>query len=209
MRPQPILFSTPMVQAILAGRKTQTRRMARAYWDVGDLLWVRETWRVAGRHDNHAPRMIMPRSCTVLFEAGGSAANGPGAGWTHDPAWPPAGTYPEWAGKGRPSMFMPRWASRITLHVESVRTEPLQDITESDALAEGVFQVAPPDPRDGMRYFAHEPGRPGAPTAARAFRTLWTSLNGWESWAANPVVHVTTFRAEINPVDVVAERMAA
>lgn len=132
-----ILFSAPMVRALLAGTKTQTRRVikpdGRYRLDLvcpsdggparcpqgapGDRLWVREAWRADVAHDALPPREIPPGS-PVFMEA--SALNWQGG--PHD------GT----PGKLRPGMFMPRWASRILLEVTEVRVERLQDISEAD-----------------------------------------------------------------------------
>lgn len=170
MKWSPILFKTPMVQAILADRKTQTRRVIadRLLWKVmppehesfqsdlrllcpyggpGDRLWVKETrWR-----------------------NGGYVADGPSP-LKND-------------GKV-PSLFMKRWASRIFLELTAVRAERLQEISEADAEAEGV-QVQPI-----MR--ADEP----LTTHREQFRLLWESINKGEleSWEANPWVWVLGFR---------------
>lgn len=121
-RERPIMFSAPMVRAILAGRKTQTRRVVRflpprpcPYGVPGDRLWVRETWCADGLDDGSAP--------LYHFRADGD----------HDPeaTW-------------RPSIFMPRTACRIVLDVTGVRIERVQDISEADAKAEGPELL--PDP---------------------------------------------------------------
>jgi hypothetical protein len=82
----------------------------------------------------------------------------------------------------KPSIHMPRWASRITLEITAVRVERLQDISEADAMAEGVLI-------DGI-------GNPGGPmrVSQRAFKIFWQVINGPESWAANPWVWVVEFR---------------
>jgi hypothetical protein len=122
-RERPILFSAPMVRAILAGAKTQTRRVVRAsqipsdgdrtpraqwcpYGAAGDTLWVRETW-AAG-----------PPSKPVFYRASESAGIVEGTRW-------------------RPSIFMRRTDSRIALDVLEVRVERLQDITDAAIAAEG------------------------------------------------------------------------
>lgn len=195
---RPILFSGPMVRAILAGRKTQTRRVlnlprglywydelggeaegwftdGEGWWHVeelacrygnpGDHLWVRETWAVGSIYDKTAPSKI----CEDL-------PKGPGR--------PPCGIrYPanqECIGiKCRPSIHMPRWASRITLEITGVRVERLNEISEEDALAEGVDTTCD----DLGRY-----------CPVIAFQNLWESINGSDSWAANPWVWVVEFK---------------
>lgn len=200
MTERPILFSAPMVRAILDGTKTQTRRIAKKmvrhpdlgnlytpgalvlegepqhvieracpYGRPGDRLWVREAWRVINLADVFAPREITAAD-RIWFEADG-------------PHEPPAGRY-------RPGMFMPRWASRITLEITGVRVERLQEISRADAQAEGCHHD---DPCDHKRRFCEEIGCEG-PDYRVGFRNLWESINGPESWAANPWVWVIEFR---------------
>lgn len=221
MRERPILFQGAMVRAILDGSKTQTRRplyvltknIDRACFDrryppsygdgewpnvplnhawtlsswrhaqLGDRLWVREAWRVGAKFDRTKPSDIPERSCSVLYGAGGSAAN-TSDGWRLDDAWPGDCPVP-WAGKLRPSMFMPRWASRITLEITGMHVERLQDISEADAKAEGVDEWA----RGAMSF----DGQCNYP-ADEKFRLLWESINGRESWAADPWVWAVEFR---------------
>lgn len=91
--------------------------------------------------------------------------------------------------KWRPSIHMPRWASRITLDVVDVRVERLQDISEEDAKAEGCEEITPGFYRnylstDGATFYS----------AAMSFQSLWESINGPDSWDANPWVWVVTFK---------------
>lgn len=202
---RPIIFSAPMVRAILAGRKTQTRRVissrfptsrgaapmveagcpfafnATGYEDnikcpygrAGDRLWVKETFKPIG-------------------------ASRPAGYWT-DPKWigrecfyAADGDCPTWAtGKWKPSIFMPRWASRLTLAVEAVRVERLQEITPEDASAEGIDVNCP--------GCSGECGHPIPRAEGRNMRLewscLWDSINGKRApWASNPWVWVVTFR---------------
>ena len=91
--------------------------------------------------------------------------------------------------KWRPSIFMPRWVSRITLEITDVRVERLQDISEADAIAEGVEYL--PDV-GGWRCYMNERG--GYTYAVTSYRSLWESINGPGSWAANPWVWVIGYR---------------
>lgn len=196
MRDRPILFSAPMVLALLEGRKTQTRRVAKLqprtradighyglgmpfirnpdplrrnvdspYGHPGDRMWVRETWRVT--EDGGQPEPGGSTYCIIKYRADDAQAT---YGLGDDLA-------PYYAdnGRWRSSIHMPRWASRITLEVTHVRVERLQAITEADAVAEGVEYERPIDPRD-------------------AFRRLWWSIDGAESWNANPWVWVVEFK---------------
>jgi hypothetical protein len=199
MKERPILFSAPMVRAILAGQKTQTRRalapdlfissggavvrMASAgpattgireahcpYWrQPGDRLWVREAWAWSG--DGAIPAFDRVRKGEVWFRADPERTS-PGIRW-------------------RPSIHMPRWASRITLEVTGVRVERLQDISEADAQAEGVTPKWEPGCSgrlmEALGGFSFRP-------AASAYADLWEQINGPGSWDANPWVWVVEFR---------------
>lgn len=185
---RPILFSGEMVRAILGGHKTQTRRVVKpqphagARWGLqgwedghgcalrnpygqpGDLLWVRETWAY-----NEAQGTIY-------------AADG-------DTPDPDDNDGPERCrGRWRPSIHMPRWASRITLEVVSVRVERVQSITHEDALAEGIEDA---EPGADLRIA----GLPYSFARTR-FCLLWNSINAARgySWEVNPWVWVVEFR---------------
>lgn len=201
MADRPIIFSAAMVRALLDGRKTQTRRLTTSplhKCEIGDRLWVREEWRVGGRYDPMPPRDLPPCSMTVMFGAGGSIANLDGGFWAPD-EWPEHGNMPRFAGKRRPGMHMPRWASRLTLIVEAVRVEPLQAISEADAIAEGVEQAAL---NDHWRDYGADPLP--LPSPVESYRSLWISLHGPVSWAANPEVIALTFRVERGNIDRIA-----
>ncbi|MFU6819587.1 hypothetical protein ACM78B_20985 [Pseudomonas aeruginosa] len=203
MKERPILFSGPMVRAILEGRKTVTRRVVKPQPDFlgsmvdpntpfktldaglharitcphgqpGDRLWVREAWAADAQVDAIAPRDLSQG----------------------EPIWYPAdfsvrqtGCSMISKGRGRPSIHMPRWASRILLEITAVRVERLQDISEEQALAEGVRG----EPCDHARQACADIGCWGD-TAKGAFGFLWESLNGEGSWAANPWVWVVEFK---------------
>lgn len=222
-----ILFSGPMVRAILDGRKTQTRRVMRIpaefdagtawadpgigcggylkalrgggtveriypNYQVGDRLWVRETWGV-----NSGPGV----RCT---EAARPNVALPSGGWspvvfratTEGYAWGMYGP-PKW----RPAIHMPRTASRLTLTVTGVKVERLQEITEEDAVAEGAPCCAMDD--DGNFYERLESGR-----FRCGFAGLWDSINGKREgfgWDANPWVVAVSFRSELRNIDAPAD----
>ena len=211
MTDRPILFSGPMVRAILDGRKTQTRRLAQLKagltlddiewvpepgslarrgvfrrdqiadptYAVGDRLWVREAWHAARSLDSTPPRDI-PRDADIEHAA--TARNYAEIGLK---------------GKPRPGMFLPRWASRITLIVEAVRVERLQDISEADAQAEG-FSGRPYDSDDFSDEAPIMPYR-------QMFAHLWDSLNADRApWLSNPWVVAVTFRPVLANIDQVA-----
>ncbi len=181
-----MLFSTPMVKAILEGRKTRTRRVIKPqytdwqghhwygkpsafhlqfndftledikahcpYGQVGDRLWVRETHFIGGIKPNE-----------WAWYRSGFDGDEEGVVW-------------------RPSIFMPRWASRLTLEITEVRVERVQEITNDEVLLEGA------DTKDGL--FFVEPDR------IMMFHKLWDSINAKRgySWEVNPWVWVISFR---------------
>jgi hypothetical protein len=200
MKERPILFSALMVRAILDGRKTQTRRVLKnqpeiikdpfpttdevkgvfkfkestgiyqclgmqnlietcPYGQPGDRLWVRESWSTHACLDNKKPSELIN-----------------------------VNSYHYWAdgeintGKKRPSIHMPRWASRINLEITGIRVERLQDISEDDAKAEGVS--------DDMGIIF----KTGDDTPIGMYGELWESINGQGSWAFNPWVWVLEFK---------------
>jgi len=146
---RPILFSGEMVRAILDGRKTQTRRIVRGhphtvkplnigcpYGVPGDRLWVKETFALS-RFDpeSHEDEDTKDPSQWdgVVYRADGEHGS-----WEH---YDGKGGRARISAPWRPSIYMPRWASRITLEVTSVRAERVQDISEQDAQAEGISEV--------------------------------------------------------------------
>lgn len=125
---RPIIFSAEMVRALLEGRKTQTRRLATSYLrkcEAGDLLYVREHWRVGKHWDDTPPRAIDP----IIMEHG-------------EIVYIADATANELRGKHRQGMHMPRWASRLALRVTDVRLQGVKDIDGIDALAEGITPVS-------------------------------------------------------------------
>ena len=193
MKEKPILFSGPMVRAILDGRKTQTRRVVKPqpayvnslgipFWPggkgpvdyrlcphgaEGDRLWVKETHRFDGIDQRIGVREKRIEELSYRADMEGDPS-------CDDCAW-------------RPSIFMPRWASRITLEIVSVRVERLQDISEEDAIAEGVTVHM-----DAVITAATIPGVKGP--AYLEYFDLWESINGPGSWDANPWVWVIEFK---------------
>lgn len=152
-------------------------------WNVGDRLWVREAWSPGYSHDPDAPDGI-PK-CSVIYradmkeeikEAPYEIAEIWSSRYSNDGSTDPI---------IKPSIHMPRWASRITLEVTAVRVERLQDISEADAIAEGAEPILVP--LDG-----------GSSPHIEGFRELWTHINGADSWSANPWVSVTTFQRQPN-----------
>jgi hypothetical protein len=170
MKETPILFSSPMVRAILEGRKTQTRRIVKGqaleflesfvpefvslkengfskYGYAGDKLWVKETWKYVdfcGEDNGYVYRATDPDWESM-------------EGWT----W-------------KPSIFMPKVASRITLNITGIKIQRLQDITEEDAMKEG---------------YASD----GDESARIWFSMLWDKINGVGAWNENPWVWVLEF----------------
>lgn len=179
VRERPILFSGAMVRAILDGRKSQTRRVVTPqlryigrcpYGQPGDRLWVKETHYVesAGYRDGSVRR--------VLYRATELDAS---FTWT-------------------PSRFMPRWASRLTLEITDTRIERLQEITEGDAMAEGVGRGSwPEDCTEDDGALKSETGYFPPRSHTAAFAALWDSLNAKRGygWDVNPFCWVLTFRS--------------
>lgn len=196
MAERPMLMSAPMVRAILAGTKTQTRRIAKGvatvhaitgeplakldsagprvacpYGQPGDRLWVREA---------HA---IVPRTAYAHSE-GVQQTLRPDDPYEHDAAIYREGWTRSNSGfKWRPSIHMPRWASRITLEITSVRVERLQDIGEADCVAEGC-----PGGAGAILGYAY------AATPLEHYHWLWNDINGAGAWELNPWVWVVEFR---------------
>ena len=193
MKERPIIFSAPMVRAILDGRKTQTRRVVTQIkpfdpcdegldvyawthieqwpYRIGQILWVRETWQSAAAMNQ----------CHVADDYYVYRAT--------DPDWE---TMEGW--KWRPSIYMPREASRILLEITGVRVERVQDISEDDAWSEGIKRLGP-----GGTYHASyddELGSYNFPMAREAYKELWDSINvkrGY-GWGENPWVWEIEFK---------------
>jgi hypothetical protein len=210
MTDRPILFSKPMVQALLAGTKTQTRRVGdRPRIEVGDRLWVREAWRAPKTLDVLRPRDMEPRKSTILFEAGGSIANQDFKGDWRPSAWPADGPdVVQWAGRKRQSLHLPRWASRITLTVTKVRVQRLHDMSDIDAECEGVEWVRSAVPFYFVPYIwprsitevgVDEPNT--LPHAVLCYAKLWDHINGAGAWEKNPLITAYTFEFMLGNID--------
>ncbi|WP_122340963.1 hypothetical protein [Pseudomonas caricapapayae] len=217
---RPILFSAPMVRAILDGRKTVTRRVCkpqpsakahttcasgspmRAWWETGkdiircpygkpgDRLWIRETWGVISHDFDEQGNMIdwkPDRPATAIRELPF------GRGYYSGHVIYRADDEAAWAGDDdgggddrsawKPSIHMPRIACRILLEIIDVSVERLQDISEEQALAEGVMSCKQDIDPDGNDYSPQE-----------LFAGLWTMINGDGSWQSNPWVWVVKFK---------------
>ena len=211
MADRPILFSAPMVRALLEGRKTQTRRIIKPqptgridplrsynhgrmeiafgpdmrdkgggpkWWrplaQAGDRLWVREAWRCHSWASDVATFMYRAHErhsyteMTEQFPVAGREYIRPGMSW-------------------KPSIHMPRWASRLTLIVTDIRVQRLQDISKTDAIAEGVERDS-----DGWRDYML-PHTRLCVSATGSFQTLWNHINGPDAWKANPWISAYTF----------------
>ncbi len=201
MKEKPILFSAPMVRAILEGRKTQTRRIVKPqplwvadpsvpfktadcdprgiircpYGQPGDRIWVRETWAYHPDFPEATHRAIYRAEKGVENDV----------------------------DRWRPSIHMPRWASRILLEVTGIRVERLNDISEVDSLSEGILSVRSDEFeadhfKDWKKRFdaAVSSGEkpPVGPSPKESFKVLWESINGTGSWEANPFVWVIEFK---------------
>lgn len=213
MKELPILFSTPMVQALLEGRKTQTRRILKniprisdnvertgqllsksqtlreafcPYGEPDDRLWVREKFVISGLMWQAKPSLAI-KYCSQSAVKYAASDND----WQH--AW-------------RPSIHMPKEAARIWLQVEEVRVERLHDISEEDILAEGVripvngpnnvlFELGKdnsafsflPEIKEGEKYTQHQ-------ILFAFWAELWCKINGRKSWDANPWLWVIKFK---------------
>lgn len=184
MRDAPILFSAAMIRALIDGRKTMTRRLAwhrastkkgslglaASPWSkiaIGDRLWVREEF--SGEHCfSGQPPRAWPVGSSIWWWADGNPDDGD---WT----------------KPKPSIHMPRWASRLTLIVKAVKVEPLHAITIADVIADGI----PPD------------------LPLSAFPKLWNSLHGKGAFEASPEIVAISFGVHRCNIDALPREIAA
>lgn len=210
-----------MIRTILDGTKTQTRRIvtkeslitlhadgtpAKAqqrspYGIPGDRLWVRETYYQIGHWEpvegkttkgGRQKWAFVSDNDTIFFDEPGNCRKGRHHFDPETIVW-----------HKRLGRFMPRRASRITLEVKSVRVERLQDISEADAVAEGIGRYHGPldhishsSEFPEKRFWVTQRSRPHHWTefATTAYMSLWQSINGPGSWEANPWVWVITFK---------------
>jgi len=204
MTDRPIIFSAPMVRALLDGRLSQTRRVLKKHrhaaypmfsggrwqWhgtasavlsDVvvpyapGDRLWVREAWRVDAEWDDCPPREFDDADA-IHYEADGEQR-------LH--LW----GNPFTPGRLRSPIHLPRWASRLTLIVTDVRVQRVQEISRGDAMEEGcpfANMADGPNPRDW-------------------YRDLWNSIHGPDAWDANPWVAAISFETHRCNIDTMKE----
>jgi len=182
MTDRPILFSAEMVRAILDGRKTQTRRAIKPVptFNGGGACHDAD----ALQQDYVEPYWVFPETCKygqpgdLLWVRETWARHASGVDYAADFA---AVSRPQ-AGPWRPSIHMPRWASRITLRITDIRVERLQDISEDDARAEGCDPARWIDETDvGMEGYRE------------GFAKLWNKINGPGAWEENPWVWVVAF----------------
>ncbi|HCC2946136.1 TPA: hypothetical protein M4219_005062 [Klebsiella pneumoniae] len=214
-----MIFNAEMVRALLSGRKTQTRRIIKPqpeatlsgslsgkwlsrplnglllpkiediaihcpFGVVGDRIWVRETWAILGNEDgcciDWEEKLCKAdeRSAARIYRASCEQRPGNYGLWSipDDADWKPHTKDYQYEGAWRPSIHMPRWASRILLEITGVRVERLRSMSQDDARAEGVIAAS------------------GPMEAGLAFRELWDSIYGEESWKANPWVWVIEFK---------------
>jgi hypothetical protein len=201
----PIIMSGDHPAKIIAGTKTQTRRvikgefcfgaegavlnlrdglgrMACPYGEGGDRLWVRESWAVGACADGLKPSELHPG--TWLKDNGGL--------WYAD-AEPKRPISPK--GKMRNAFFMPRWAARIISELTEVRVQRVQEISEEDAIAEGVTDESIQNclmTAEGMNQREPNPAR-------SCYGILWDDINGKRAggiyaWNKNPFVWALTFK---------------
>jgi len=196
VKEHPILFSAEMVRALLADKKTVTRRLSKSWLKVkaGDLLWVRET------HSEGCDEY----GCEVMiYAADGSykivGATGEGYGRVLELLEGKCGEHATRRDdKWTPSIFMPRWASRITLRATAdARLERLRDITKADALAEGITVLALQSEDDPSAWYQSAPGIHQERSAQLSYAALWDSLSGkTHPWTSNPEVVRIAFKWE-------------
>lgn len=210
---RPILFSTPMVKAILDGRKTETRRIIKPQpiWNVeedGNIYQGNHKGYIKVDGHPNWRELFVSEFCThevgdilwvketfrEYYEPNGNP-NEPLIAYKADDNASP--------DKWRPSLFMPKYIARIWNLIKSVHIEKLQDITEAGALAEGIpfYKSSTGDDLYYKDYMADSKGYghpeydyPTVSTAVESFKTLWQSINGIESWEVNPWVWVIKYK---------------
>ncbi len=197
MKERPILFSAPMVRAILDGSKTQTRRVAPiSSFDIRQHDEGMVTWRVAfskpvkGTLASHSGgKFSTDQACRIVASQFCPYGQPGDRLWVRECFSPYEHRQGCWywadgriaahdCTKPKPSIHMPRWASRITLEITGVRVVGLQDISRGDAMSEGCPFPNMAHGDDPRRWYAE----------------LWAQINGPSSWSANPWVWVVEFK---------------
>lgn len=219
VKERPILMSGPMVKAILDGRKTQTRRVVKpqppddfdrhCWFDAPAYGWTNEpepaiNWfTLRCRHGLPGERLyIREKWALVQWDEDGTddwtgsiPKEPPGLGWSaHHAA---GSTYEndcleDRGFRWRPSIHMPRWAARIIIEVTGVRVERIQDISDADAIAEGIRRFDETAGQSVYTWYGVDRSTDRNPIGA--YRTLWESIHGPGSWDANPWVWAVEFR---------------
>ena len=175
---KPVIFSTQMIQAIIDGRKTQTRRIINPLYknepyQPGDILWVRETWAWLPYWNCESEEAGYCSGCTQVYKG-------------EHGCFLYKASMLDWEEGWHPSILMPRKAARIFLMVKAIRAEKLQDISETDAIAEGVnYQWG----------INHKGEKTIKKVCTTVFAELWDSLNKKRGygWNTNPWVWVIDF----------------
>ncbi len=180
------------------GNHVRSKLFSSPFGAVGDRIWVRETWATLGNEDGCCVDWEGnlckgdERSAARIYRASCEQRPGDYGLWSipDDAYWKPHTKEHKFEGAWRPSIHMPRWASRILLEITDVRVERLNAISEEDARAEGII--------DGGCLNCGEPEPCGCanpePDATDAFAYLWQSIYGQENWNANPWVWVIEFK---------------
>jgi len=207
MKEKPMLFSTLMVQALLKRQKTQTRRIINPQpiidtesghvyaknnnvlldihkwkdkmielcdYSIGQTIWVRETFMNAPNYPDMPEKYYYKASKSDQF-------------------------LQEWKGCWKPSIFMPKDACRLFLTIKNIRIERLNEISEADAIAEGIIPLLQSNAQtqqEGLLFFDYSKNpklfQDGL-TPQKSYKTLWEKINGNDSWEQNPYVYVYDF----------------
>ena len=180
------------------GNHVRSKLFSSPFGAVGERIWVRETWATLGNEDgcyvDWEDNLCKgdERSAARIYRASCEQRPGDYGLWSipDDDYWKPHTKEHKFEGAWRPSIHMPRWASRILLEITDVRVERLNAISEEDARAEGII--------DGGCLNCGEPEPCGCanpePDATDAFAYLWQSIYGQDNWNANPWVWVIEFK---------------
>lgn len=209
MKTHPILFSTPMVEAILSGRKKQTRRVLKPQPQPSKRY--KNAWNI--EYKNHAAFNVSIEDLNTEFLG---VLNHCPFGKIGDILWVRESFYTPiferlngkyyykadlerqgWSFKWKPSIHMPKAACRIFLEITSIRVERLNSISENDAIAEGIASDTCKDHlynKTLTLYKDYLSNNMKLLPASVSFKTLWQSINGMNSWASNPWVWVIEFK---------------